>query len=71
MKAIPFSGIRGVFEEVARRQKMGEKIIPLNIGEPDFDTPDTSRGSQESTGYERFTIHPTTDPDLREALPRS
>lgn len=39
MKSTPFSGIRAVFEEVARREKMGEKIINLNIGEPDFDTP--------------------------------
>ena len=39
MKSIPFSGIRTVFEEVVRRERMGEKIIRLNIGEPDFDTP--------------------------------
>jgi aspartate/methionine/tyrosine aminotransferase len=39
MKSIPFSGIRGVFEEVARREKMGERICNLNIGEPDFDAP--------------------------------
>ena len=39
MEAIPFSGIRKVFEEVIRLEKAGEKIIHLNIGRPDFDTP--------------------------------
>jgi aspartate/methionine/tyrosine aminotransferase len=39
MAAIPFSGIRQVFEEVMRREKAGERIINLNIGRPDFDTP--------------------------------
>ncbi len=39
MAAIPFSGIRQVFEEVMRREKGGERIINLNIGRPDFDTP--------------------------------
>jgi len=39
MESIPFSGIRTIFEEVIRREKAGEKIIHLNIGRPDFDTP--------------------------------
>jgi aspartate/methionine/tyrosine aminotransferase len=39
MAAIPFSGIRQVFEEVMRREQAGERIINLNIGRPDFDTP--------------------------------
>lgn len=39
MKMIPFSGIRAIFEEVMRREKAGERIINLNIGRPDFDTP--------------------------------
>jgi aspartate/methionine/tyrosine aminotransferase len=39
MTAIPFSGIRKVFEEVNRREKAGENIIRLEIGRPDFDTP--------------------------------
>ena len=39
METIPFSGIRKVFEEVIRREKAREKIIHLNIGRPDFDTP--------------------------------
>lgn len=39
MSSIPFSGIRKVFEEVTRREQRGEKIIHLEIGRPDFDTP--------------------------------
>jgi len=39
MESIPFSGIRTIFEEVTLREKAGEKIIHLNIGRPDFDTP--------------------------------
>ena len=39
MTAIPFSGIRKVFEEVNRKEKAGENIIRLEIGRPDFDTP--------------------------------
>ena len=39
MAAIPFSGIRQIFEEVNRREKAGENIIHLEIGRPDFDTP--------------------------------
>ena len=39
MASIPFSGIRRVFEEVTRRETKGEKIIHLEIGRPDFDTP--------------------------------
>ncbi|MEE4166041.1 MAG: pyridoxal phosphate-dependent aminotransferase [Desulfocapsaceae bacterium] len=39
MEAIPFSGIRKVFEEIIRREKDGDRIIHLEIGRPDFDTP--------------------------------
>jgi aminotransferase len=39
MQSIPLSGIRKVFEEANRLEKRGEKIIRLEIGRPDFDTP--------------------------------
>jgi aminotransferase len=39
MHLIPFSGIRAIFEDVIRRENAGERIINLNIGRPDFDTP--------------------------------
>jgi aspartate/methionine/tyrosine aminotransferase len=36
---IPFTPIRKVFEEAARREAAGETIIHLEMGRPDFDTP--------------------------------
>jgi len=39
MDIIPFQRIRIIVEEVTRRESMGEKIIHLEIGRPDFDTP--------------------------------
>ncbi len=70
MKSIPFSGIRGVFEEVARREKMGEKIIHLNIGEPDFDTPKhIKEAAMKALDEEK--IHYSSNygiPELREAI---
>jgi aspartate/methionine/tyrosine aminotransferase len=40
MKSIPFTPIRKIFEEAARREEAGETIIHLELGRPDFDTPD-------------------------------
>ncbi len=39
MAGIPFSGIRKILEEVNRLEKEGRSIIRLEIGRPDFDTP--------------------------------
>ncbi|MBU0465488.1 MAG: pyridoxal phosphate-dependent aminotransferase [Proteobacteria bacterium] len=39
MDIIPFQPIRIIVEEATRREKQGEKIIHLEIGRPDFDTP--------------------------------
>ena len=39
MDIIPFQRIRIIVEEVTRRERLGEKIIHLEIGRPDFDTP--------------------------------
>jgi len=70
MKSIPFSGIRQIFEEVARREKMGEKIINLNIGEPDFDTPKHIRDVAKKALDEGKTHYSSNYgiPELREAL---
>jgi len=70
MKSIPFSGIRGVFEEVVRREKMGEKIIHLNIGEPDFDTPKHIKEAAKKA-LDEEKIHYSSNygiPELREAI---
>ena len=70
MKSIPFSGIRAVFEEVLRREKMGEKIIHLNIGEPDFDTPKHIKDAAKKALDEGKTHYSSNYgiPELREAL---
>lgn len=40
MEYIPFSGIRDVFEECNRLEAEGRDIVHLEIGRPDFDTPE-------------------------------
>ena len=40
MDNIPFSGIRKVFEKVNALESAGQKIIHLEIGRPDFNSPD-------------------------------
>jgi aspartate/methionine/tyrosine aminotransferase len=40
MEHIPFSGIRDVFEECNRLESEGRDIVHLEIGRPDFDTPE-------------------------------
>ena len=39
MECLPFSGIRAVMEKATKMQQAGEKVIHLEIGRPDFDTP--------------------------------
>ncbi|WP_339105865.1 pyridoxal phosphate-dependent aminotransferase [Haloterrigena salinisoli] len=39
MEEIPYSGIREIFSECNRLERMGEDIVHLEIGRPDFDTP--------------------------------
>ncbi len=39
MDCLPFSGIRAVMEKATKMQQAGQKIIHLEIGRPDFDTP--------------------------------
>jgi aminotransferase len=40
MDEIPFSEIRSIFEQVNRLEQMGETVIHLEVGRPDFDTPE-------------------------------
>lgn len=39
MKHAPLSGIRQIIDKTAELEEQGKKIIHLEIGEPDFDTP--------------------------------
>ena len=70
MESIPFSGIRKIFEEVTRREKAGEKIIHLNIGRPDFDTPQHIKDAAKKALDEK-KVHYSSNygiPQLRDAL---
>ena len=72
MSAIPFSGIRQVFEEVIRREKRGEKIIHLEIGRPDFDTPRNIKEAAKCA-MDEGKVHYSSNygiPELREAIGR-
>lgn len=40
MESLPFSGIRAVMEKATKMQQAGETVIHLEIGRPDFDTPE-------------------------------
>ena len=70
MAAIPFSGIRKVFEEIIRREQAGEKIIHLNIGRPDFDTPEHIKAAAKKA-LDESRVHYSSNygiPELRQAL---
>jgi len=70
MNSIPFSEIRKIFEEVARREKDGEKIIHLNIGRPDFDTPAHIKEAAKKA-LDEGKVHYASNwgiPELREAI---
>lgn len=72
MESIPFSGIRKVFEEVIRREKLGEKIIHLEIGRADFDTPSHIKEAVKRAINEG-KVHYSSNygiPELREAIAR-
>jgi len=70
MGSIPFSGIRKVFEEVTRREQRGEKIIHLEIGRPDFDTPAHVKEAAKGA-LDEGKVHYSSNygiPELREAI---
>jgi len=72
MNSIPFSGIRKVFEEVIRREKLGEKIIHLEIGRPDFDTPRHIKDAAKKA-LDEGKVHYSSNygiSELREAIAR-
>lgn len=70
MDDIPFSGIREVFENVFLREKRGEKIIHLEMGKPDFDTPAHIKEAGKRA-LDEGKVHYTSNygiPELREAI---
>ncbi|MFC7135421.1 MULTISPECIES: pyridoxal phosphate-dependent aminotransferase [Salinibaculum] len=70
MDHIPFSGIRDIFEECSRLEREGEDIVHLEIGRPDFDTPDPIKSAAKQAlddGHVHYTSNYGVLP-LRERL---
>lgn len=70
MEAMPFSGIRAVMEKATKMQQAGEKVIHMEIGRPDFDTPEKiKRAANESLakGNVFYTSNYGT-PELRQVI---
>ena len=70
MDAIPFSGIRKVFEAAGKLEKEGKEIINLGIGRPNFDTPAFIRDAAKKPWTTAIlTTRPTTVPKVCVRLP--
>lgn len=70
MNSLPFSGIRKMMEKATKMQQAGERVIHLEIGRPDFDTPERiKRATDESLaqGHVFYTSNYGT-PELRTAI---
>ena len=70
MDSLPFSGIRAILEKANKMQAAGDKIIHLEIGRPDFDSPEKVK----ETAYEEIekgNVFYTSNygtPELRAAI---
>ena len=70
MEALPFSGIRVMMERANRMQKEGADIIHMEIGRPDFDTPEVIKQAAYDSlakGHVFYTSNYGI-PALREAI---
>ena len=70
MESLPFSGIRAVMEKANRMQAEGRNIIHLELGRPDFDTPQVIKdacGKSLEKGNVFYTSNYGT-PELRTAI---
>ncbi|MGD9289824.1 MAG: pyridoxal phosphate-dependent aminotransferase [Desulfobacterales bacterium] len=73
MADIPFAGIRTVFEKAARLEKKGRQVIHMEVGKPDFDTPEHIKAAAVAALAEG-NVHYTPNkgvPILRAALAES
>jgi aspartate/methionine/tyrosine aminotransferase len=58
MNAIPFSGIRKIFHAAVELESQGQQVIHLEIGRPDFDTPQHIKDAAKQaldTGFVHYT----------------
>jgi len=60
MESVPFSGIREIFEECDRLESEGEDVVHLEIGRPDFDTPEPIKEAT-ATALENGEVHYTSN----------
>lgn len=70
IESIPFSSIRQMFEKSNELERRGKEIIHLEIGRPDFDTPEHIKAAACKALKEGF-VHYTSNygtPELRKAL---
>jgi aspartate aminotransferase/aminotransferase len=70
MAEIPFSGIREIFEECGRLEAGGTDVVHLEIGRPDFDTPQPIKNAAIEAieaGHVHYTSNYGIEP-LRRAL---
>lgn len=70
MEALPFSGIRVMMERANRMQKEGKDVIHMEIGRPDFDTPQFIKDAAYESlkaGHVFYTSNYGT-PELRAAV---
>lgn len=70
MEALPFSEIRVMMEKATQMQKNGEDVIHMEIGRPDFDTPQVIKDAANTAlanGNVFYTSNYGT-PELRQAI---
>ncbi len=70
MDSLPFSGIRAVMEKATKMQQAGERVIHMEIGRPDFDTPEKIKKAacdSLAKGNVFYTSNYGT-PELRKAI---
>jgi len=70
MSAVPFSGIRKIFQAAVELEREGKDVIHLEVGRPDFDTPQHIKEAAKQALDEGF-VHYTSNygaPELRQAI---
>ncbi|MBM3130727.1 MAG: pyridoxal phosphate-dependent aminotransferase [Chloroflexi bacterium] len=70
MNAIPFSGIRQIVQQATELEKAGARILHLEIGRPDFDTPQHIKDAA-TRALDEGQVHYTSNYgiiELREAI---
>ncbi len=70
MQALPFSGIRKVFEAANKLRAQGVEVIDLALGRPDFDTPANIKEAAK-TALDKGQVHYTSNygiPELTSAI---